>query len=63
VTELRGYAKGRERREEILAVDVDPETLAVQALARFGGLHLQWLHEPEAVDMVAVLRDFLARLD
>ena len=41
----------------------DPETLAVQVLALFDGLQLQWLLEPDAVDMVEVLRDFLARLD
>jgi hypothetical protein len=35
----------------------------VQVLALFDGLQLQWLLEPDAVDMVEVLRDFLARLD
>jgi AcrR family transcriptional regulator len=52
-----------EQREGRLAADVDPETLAVQVLALFDGLQLQWLLEPDAVDMVEVLRDFLARLD
>lgn len=52
-----------EQREGRLAADVDPETLAVQVVALFDGLQLQWLLEPDAVDMVEVLRDFLARLD
>jgi hypothetical protein len=52
VTELRAYAKGGERREEILAA----------ADAAFAA-DLQCLLEPDAVDMVEVLRDFLARLD
>jgi AcrR family transcriptional regulator len=52
-----------EQREGRLAAGVDPETLAVQVLALFDGLQLQWLLEPDAVDMVEVMRDFLARLD
>jgi AcrR family transcriptional regulator len=63
---LRERAASRfltEQREGRLATDVDPETLAVQVLALFDGLQLQWLLEPDAVDMVEVLRDFLARLD
>jgi AcrR family transcriptional regulator len=63
---LRERAASRfltEQREGRLATDVDPETLAVQVLALFDGLELQWLLEPDAVDMVDVLRDFLARLD
>jgi hypothetical protein len=31
-------------------------------LAIFDGLQLQWLLDPDAVDMVGALRDFLARL-
>ena len=64
--ELREIVASRfvtEQREGRLAADVDPDTLAVQVLALFDGLQLQWLLEPEAVDMVEVLRDFLARLD
>jgi AcrR family transcriptional regulator len=63
---LRERAMARfaeEQREGRLAADVDPATLAIQVLALFDGLQLQWLLEPEAVDMVEVLRDFLARLD
>jgi AcrR family transcriptional regulator len=52
-----------EQREGRLATDVVPETLAVEVLALFDGLQLQWLLEPDAVDMVEVMRDFLARLD
>ena len=52
-----------EQREGRLAPGVDPDKLAIQVLALFDGLQLQWLLEPEAVDMVEVLRDFLARLD
>jgi len=64
--ELRELVASRfetEQHEGRLAADVDPETLAVQVLALFDGLQLQWLLEPDAIDMVEVLRDFLARLD
>ena len=63
---LRERATARfatEQREGRLTAEVDPETLAVQVLALFDGLQLQWLLEPDAVDMVGVMRDFLARLD
>lgn len=63
---LRERATARfatEQRKGRLTAEVDPETLAVQVLALFDGLQLQWLLEPDAVDMVGVMRDFLARLD
>jgi AcrR family transcriptional regulator len=61
--ELVGTRFAEEQRAERWPAEVDPDTLAVQVLALFDGLQLQWLLEPEAVDMVEVLRDFLARLD
>jgi len=61
--ELAGARFADEQREGRLAADIDPEKLAPQVLAMFDGLQLQWLLEPEAVDMVELLRDFLARLD
>ena len=41
---------------------LDPEDVASQILAMFDGLQLQWLLDPEGVDMVAVFEAFLARL-
>ena len=41
---------------------LDPDLVAPQILAMFDGLQLQWLLDPCQVDMVAVMRDFLARL-
>jgi AcrR family transcriptional regulator len=41
---------------------IDPERVAPEILAVFDGLQLQWLLEPDEVDMVACLRDFLERL-
>jgi AcrR family transcriptional regulator len=41
---------------------LDPRLTAPQILAVFDGLQLQWLLEPEQVDMSAVFADFLARL-
>jgi AcrR family transcriptional regulator len=41
---------------------IDPDVVAPQILAMFDGLQLQWLLDPGEVDMVAVMRDFLARL-
>jgi AcrR family transcriptional regulator len=63
---LRRLASARlanEQRAGRLSPDLDPEKLAPQLLALFDGLQLQWLLEPEAIDMVELLRDFLARLD
>ena len=41
---------------------LDPEKVASEILALFDGLQIQWLLDPEGVDMVAVFEDFLARL-
>ncbi|MDN3260854.1 TetR/AcrR family transcriptional regulator [Streptomyces sp. CSDS2] len=43
-------------------VDADPAVTARQLLALMDGLQTQWLLEPEAVEMEAVVRDFLLRL-
>jgi AcrR family transcriptional regulator len=50
------------QREGTVDADLDPESVASQILAMFDGLQLQWLLDPEAVDMTAVFEDFLARL-
>ena len=39
-----------------------PRSVASQILAMFDGLQIQWLLDPDSVDMVAVFEDFLARL-
>jgi AcrR family transcriptional regulator len=41
---------------------LDAESTATQLLALLDGLQLQWLLDPEHVDMTATLRDFLAAL-
>jgi AcrR family transcriptional regulator len=41
---------------------LDPRLVAPQIVAMFDGLQLQWLLDPEQVDMAAVFADFLARL-
>ena len=48
-------------RGEIRA-DLDLDRLSPQVLAVLDGLQLQWLLDPDEVDMVATLRDFLQRL-
>jgi AcrR family transcriptional regulator len=50
------------QRDGTVATDLDPDAVASQILAMFDGLQLQWLLDPEAVDMTAVFEDFLARL-
>jgi AcrR family transcriptional regulator len=50
------------QREGTVDADLDPASVASQILAMFDGLQLQWLLDPEAVDMTAVFEDFLARL-
>jgi AcrR family transcriptional regulator len=52
-----------EQRAGRLAAHVDVDKLAPQVLAVLDGLQLQWLLDPEEVDMVDLFRDFLARLD
>lgn len=64
--ELRGHVASRladEQRAGRIAPDLDPELLAVQILALFDGLQLQWLLDPDDVDMPAVFRDFVSRLE
>ena len=41
---------------------MDPGLIAAQILAMFDGLQLQWLLEPDEVDMVAALDDYLGDL-
>jgi AcrR family transcriptional regulator len=52
---------GDQRRGRI-AAHLDTEQLAIQLIAIFDGVQLQWLLDPDSVDMVAALRDFLERL-
>ena len=51
-----------EQREGRVDADLDAEMVASQILAMFDGLQIQWLLDPDGVDMVAVFEDFLARL-
>jgi len=51
-----------EQREGRIAADLDPDSVAPQVLALFDGLQLQWLLDPDEVDMVGLLRDYLERL-
>ena len=41
---------------------LDPSSAASQILAMFDGLQLQWLLDPDGVDMTSIFADFLARL-
>jgi AcrR family transcriptional regulator len=50
------------QREGSVDPSLDPEHVASQILAMFDGLQLQWLLDPEGVDMVAVFEAFLDRL-
>jgi AcrR family transcriptional regulator len=59
---LVGARFATEQREGRLPVGIDVDKLAPQVLALLDGLQLQWLLDPDAVDMVELLRDFLARL-
>jgi hypothetical protein len=45
-----------------VASGIDARALAPQLIAMFDGLQLQWLLDPEAVDLSAVFADFLERL-
>jgi AcrR family transcriptional regulator len=51
-----------EQRAGRIASGLDARALAPQLIAMFDGLQLQWLLEPEAVDLSAVFADFLDRL-
>jgi AcrR family transcriptional regulator len=61
----RGFVAERlieEQRVGLIRDDVDPDLVAAQILAMFDGLQLQWLLEPDEVDMVAALDDYLGDL-
>jgi AcrR family transcriptional regulator len=51
-----------EQRVGLIRDDVDPQLIAAQVLAMFDGLQLQWLLEPEEVDMVTALDDYIGDL-
>ena len=53
---------GSAQREGTIDAGLDPAAVASQILALFDGLQLQWLLDPEAVDMTAVFEDFFGRL-
>jgi AcrR family transcriptional regulator len=59
----RGAARGlaRAQADGHLRADVDVDRLAAQVLAMYDGLQLQWLRDPEEVDMVGLFADFLDR--
>ncbi|MFJ6854450.1 TetR/AcrR family transcriptional regulator [Streptomyces sp. NPDC091271] len=59
--ELTGLV-GALQAESASPPDVEPGVVAVQLLALMDGLQTQWLLEPEAVPMEALVRAFLARL-
>src|SRR5688572_20973175 len=48
-----------EQRRGLIRGDADIELAAAQILAMFDGVQLQWLLDPEAVDLVATLGDYL----
>jgi AcrR family transcriptional regulator len=50
-----------QERDEIDA-GIDPQLVAAEILAVFDGLQLQWLLDPDEVDMVACMGEFLERL-
>jgi AcrR family transcriptional regulator len=61
----RGFVAERlseEQRVGLIRDDVDPDLVAAQILAMFDGLQLQWLLEPDEVDMVPALDDYLGDL-
>lgn len=60
-TELTGVVAGLQRAAGTDGA-VDPGVVAGQLLALMDGLQTQWLLEPEAVPMEALVRDFLDRL-
>lgn len=51
-----------DQREGRMAADLDPEQVAVQILALFDGLQIQWVLDPDGVDMVRAVENFLGRL-
>ena len=53
---------GDEQRRGLIRDDADIELTAAQILAMFDGVQLQWLLDPEAVDLVGTLGDYLRDL-
>jgi AcrR family transcriptional regulator len=51
-----------EQREGRIDPALDADTIAAQILAMFDGLQIQWLLDPDGIDMVAVFEEFLGRL-
>jgi AcrR family transcriptional regulator len=45
-----------------IRVDLDADELAIEIIAAFQGCQLQWLLEPDAVDLVAVVDRYVDRL-
>jgi AcrR family transcriptional regulator len=42
--------------------DIDPETVAAQVLAMMDGLQVQWVLDPEQIDMPAIFADYVEQL-
>jgi AcrR family transcriptional regulator len=61
IREILVEALQQEQREGRLADDADLEELAVEIVAMFDGLQLQWLVDPGRVDMVGPFERFIAR--
>lgn len=53
-------AQGRDSGE--LRADIDPDTVCAQVFAMMDGLQLQWLLDPDRVDMAALFRDYIEQL-
>ncbi len=51
-----------EQQAGLIRDDVDPAMIAAQILAMFDGLQLQWLLDPDDLDMVTALADYLGDL-
>ncbi|MGW1994196.1 TetR/AcrR family transcriptional regulator [Embleya sp. NPDC001921] len=51
---------GRSRGE--LRADIDPHAVAAQVFAMMDGLQLQWLLDPEQVDMATLFHDYVEQL-
>jgi AcrR family transcriptional regulator len=58
---LAEHVAAAQERDE-LDRGLDPESTATQLIAVLDGLQVQWLLDPERVDMTATLRDFLDTL-
>ncbi|SDW42444.1 DNA-binding transcriptional regulator, AcrR family [Amycolatopsis xylanica] len=67
---VKRYAQGREiaakhvraaQEAGQIGADVDPELVSQLFLATMDGLQIQWLLDPEAVDMTAAYGQFLSR--